>query len=111
MKSSQWLLRVLASCYRRAGRWIKPRWPVLCQSVAARQAWAVWVAIQALLIFLPVPLGNVLPGLSLAALGLGQLAQDGAMHLLSLVLGVAAVGYVLWLGDLLLNALAWLPFF
>jgi len=95
------LLRWLAVTYRRAGLWLRPRWQGLQHGPDARPhaAWAVWIALQAAVIFLPLPLGNVLPGLSLMALGLGRLVDDGLMYLVSLGLGVLGLVYTVWLGD------------
>jgi hypothetical protein len=60
--------------------------------------WAGWIAVQAGVIFLPVPLGNTLPAFSLMALGLGRLLEDGVMHLASLVVGVLGLVYMVALG-------------
>ena len=49
---------------------------------------------MALLVLLPLPLGNLLPGLSLALLELGWSFKDGLVLLLSLISGTAAMGYV-----------------
>lgn len=95
---SRRILGLLAACYRRSGRWLRPRWPVLAWR-GTRAWWALWIALQAALIFLPVPLGNVLPGLSLTALGLGRMIGDGLMYATSLALGLGALGYTWWLGN------------
>lgn len=96
---SLFMLRALAVGYRQAGRWLRPRWPGL-QADWTRSWWAAWIALQALVIFLPIPLGNVLPAFSLVALGLGRLLSDGLMHGLSLILGLLALGYAAALGQL-----------
>jgi hypothetical protein len=96
------LLRLLAAGYRQAGRWLRPRWAPLMAGWT-RGWWAGWIALQALVIFLPIPLGNLLPAFSLVALGLGRLLSDGLMLGLSLAIGVlglvytAALGHVAWL--------------
>ncbi len=105
----RWSLRVLhalAVGYRYAGRWLRPRWPLL-QAPHWRLAWAVWIALQAAVIFLPIPLGNTLPAFSLIALGLGWLIQDGLMLWLSLGMGALGTLYVLWLGDVVWDLLRW----
>lgn len=95
------LLRLLAAAYRHAGRWLRPRWPRLMAGWT-RGWWAAWIALQALVIFLPIPLGNLLPAFSLVALGLGRLLADGLMLGVSLAIGVlglvytAAVGQAAW---------------
>lgn len=90
-------LRGLAASYRHAGRWLRPRWPGM-HANWTQPWWAGWIAVQALVIFLPVPLGNVLPALSLVALALGRLLADGVMHATSLVLGGLALVYLYGLG-------------
>ena len=99
---SLFMLRALATGYRHAGRWLRPRWPSL-QAGWTRGWWAAWIALQALVIFLPIPLGNLLPALSLVALGLGRLLSDGLMFGLSLFIGALALGYTAAVGQL-----AWL---
>ena len=95
------LLGILAGAYRMGGRWMRPRAAVFLETWT-RGWWAAWIALQALVIFLPVPLGNVLPALSLVALGLGRLLADGVMLGLSLLIGAlgllytAAIGQVAW---------------
>lgn len=96
---SLFMLRALSIGYRHAGRWSRPRWPRL-QAGWTRGWWAAWIALQALVIFLPIPLGNVLPAFSLVALGLGRLLSDGLMMGLSLVIGALALGYTAALGQL-----------
>ena len=46
------------------------------------------------MILLPLPFGNLLPGLSPALLGLGWIHKDGVALALSLAAGVAAFGYL-----------------
>ena len=72
------MLHGLGSGYRQASRWLRPRWPAM-QAPWTRGPWALWIALQALIIFLPVPLGNILPSFSLIALGLGQIIKDGML--------------------------------
>jgi len=92
-------LHGLAWAYTRAERWLRPRWTALCHA-RTRGGWALWIALMAALIFLPLPLGNVLPGTSLMLLGLGWLFRDGLALLLSTVAGIAGVGYALSVGHL-----------
>jgi hypothetical protein len=110
------LLGILEGAYRMGGRWMRPRATGLLASWT-RGWWATWIALQAFVIFLPLPLGNVLPALSLVALGLGLLLADGLMLGLSLLIGAlallytAAVGHVAWdlalaFGDVVLHWLA-----
>lgn len=96
-------LHGLAWTYERAERWMCPRWQALCHA-RARCWWALWIALMAALIFLPLPLGNVLPGTSLMLLSLGWLFRDGIALLLSAATGAAGVGYALSVGHLALAA-------
>ncbi len=70
-------------------RWLALRHP------RTATGWRIWIAVMALLVLLPLPLGNLLPGLSLALLGLGWSFRDGLVLLFSLISGTAAMGYVL----------------
>lgn len=96
-------LHSLAWTYERAERWLRPRWPALCHT-RTRWAWAVWIALMGALIFLPLPLGNVLPGTSLMLLSLGWLFRDGLALLLSAATGMAGVGYAVSMGHLAVAA-------
>lgn len=102
------VLRSLAWIYSFAQRWSRPRWHGL-QSPQLRWPWAVWVALMALIIFLPIPFGNVFPAVSLLLFGLGLLTRDGLMLLASLVLGLAGLGVLVAAGGWLWTWLAgWL---
>lgn len=92
-------LHSLAWTYERAECWLRPRWPALCHA-RTRGGWALWIGLMALLIFLPLPLGNVLPGTSLMLLSLGWLFRDGLALLLSAATGLVGVGYALSVGHL-----------
>lgn len=96
-------LQGLAWTYERAERWLCPRWQALSHA-RTRFWWALWIALMAALIFLPLPLGNVLPGTSLMLLSLGWLFRDGIALLLSAATGVAGVGYAMAVGHLALAA-------
>ena len=92
-------LHWLAWTYERAECWLCPRWQALCHA-RTRFWWALWIALMAALIFLPLPLGNVLPGTSLMLLSLGWLFRDGIALLLSAATGAAGVGYAISVGHL-----------
>lgn len=96
-------LHSLAWTYERAERWLRPRWTTLSHA-RARFWWALWIALMAVLIFLPLPLGNVLPGTSLMLLSLGWLFRDGLALLLSAATGMAGVGYAVSVGHLAVAA-------
>jgi hypothetical protein len=71
-------------------RSLRPRWLGL-QSAHLRWFWSAWVVLMALIIFLPIPFGNLFPAVSLLMLGLGLLTRDGLMMLLSVLLGLAGL--------------------
>ena len=98
-RASLWLLRLLNAVYTVAGKLSRPR-AALLDAHWMRGFWAIWIAVQAFVIFLPLPLGNVLPAFSLVALGLGHLLRDGLMLVVSLVLGMLALIYFVMLSGL-----------
>ncbi|MFM8590449.1 MAG: exopolysaccharide biosynthesis protein, partial [Limnohabitans sp.] len=51
---------------------------------------------MALIIFLPIPFGNVLPAMSLLLFGLGLIARDGVLLLLSLAPGAGGLALLLF---------------
>lgn len=62
----------------------------------------------ALLLSLPVPMGNLLPGIALAVLSLSIVERDGLVALIGYVLAalaVAWVGLLLWGGKAMLDKL------
>ena len=92
-------LHGLAWAYERADRWLRPRWQALSHA-RSRFWWALWIALMAGLIFLPLPLGNLLPGTSLMLLSLGWLFRDGIALMLSAATGAVGVGYAVSVGHL-----------
>lgn len=96
---SERTLRFLASLYTKADRWLYPRWP---SAFHARWMpwWAAWIAIMASIIFLPLPLGNILPSLSLVLLCLAWMFRDGMACLGALLVGAVAVAYTAAFGQL-----------
>ncbi|BAO81974.1 uncharacterized ABC-type transport system, permease components [Serpentinimonas raichei] len=85
-------LHALAWLHDCAATWIRPRLTWLSHR-ASHGWWTLWIVWMALLIFIPLPLGNILPGLSLIALCLGWMHRDGLMLLLSLLLGAIGTAY------------------
>lgn len=104
-------LRGLAWLYATSGRCLRTRWTLLCHPRTGVW-WGLWIALMALVIFLPLPLGNVLPSLSLVLLSLGWMFRDGLALLASAVVGSGAVAFALAFGHLLWEGLeaagAWL---
>jgi hypothetical protein len=90
--NAHWTLRCLQSLawlYGQAERRLKPRWHGVTHA-RTNAAWALWIGVMGFLIFLPVPFGNILPGLSLVLLSLGWMFRDGLALMVSALLGVAA---------------------
>jgi len=104
-------LRFLAWTYASANRFLKARWTALSHR-STHPWWGAWIALMGLLILLPVPLGAVLPSLSLVLLSLGWMFRDGLALLLSAAVGWGALGYAVAMSHVLLEgaqaALRWL---
>lgn len=83
-------LRSLAWVYAGAQRCLRARWPNLRRR-SALPWWGAWIALMGGLILLPLPLGNVLPALSLVLLSLGWMYRDGVALMVSAFVGVVAV--------------------
>ena len=98
------VLELLARCHEIFGRWSRERLPHLA-APSARFWTAPLVALMGVIIFLPVPLGNVLPACSLLSLGCGLAVRDGLAMLLGAALGVGSTAYT---AALALGAWAWL---
>ncbi len=103
----QWsrrVLRALDTVRSLQAKWFRARLTLLAHPRTA-VLWAVWIALMAFIIFLPLPLGNVLPGLSLVLLAVGWMVRDGVALLLSAGAGGAAILMLVWLGDVAWAAL------
>lgn len=94
---SRRLLHLLAWIYASAGRFMRARWCWL-QHRRLHVCWGVWIATMGFLILLPLPLGNVLPSLSLVLLSLGWMFRDGLALLASGVVGTGALGWSVLVG-------------
>lgn len=92
-------LHGLAWLYGQAGRRLRERMAGL-SAASTRPFWAVWIALQGFVIFLPLPFGNVLPAISLVLLCLGWMFRDGMAMLGSALFGAAALGYTWAFGHL-----------
>jgi len=103
-KWSRRSLHFLAWLYAKADRHLRPRWAALFHR-GANVLWGVWIALMALLIMLPLPLGNVLPALSLVLLSLAWMFRDGLLLLLSALPGVGGWVLAYVFGDVVLSAL------
>lgn len=106
------VLRLVARFYEMAGYWSRQRLERYAK--APPRSWmAPGVALMGALIFLPIPLGNVLPAIAVVLLGLGLVFRDGIAVLAGAATGLAAVGYTMalafgawaWIGQPLLERL------
>jgi len=88
--AAQRVLALLARFYAMAGRLMRERLAGWAQP--SRGSWlAAKALLMAVLIVLPIPFGNVLPALSLVALGLGLVFRDGLAVMASAVFAALAV--------------------
>jgi len=78
---------------RQVERLTRPRWPALTGEVADVVIGVICILL-ALMMALPVPFGDALPGLTLALFGLGIIQRDGAFVLAGLF-GTAVCGVYL----------------
>lgn len=92
-------LNFLAWLYEKADIWLEPRLPTLSER-STRPWWAVWICVMGAIIFLPIPLGNLLPSLSLVVLSLAWMFRDGIALLISVALGMAALVFTAYFGQL-----------
>ena len=97
-------LHGLAWMYATAGRCLRTRWTALCHPRTGPW-WGLWIALMGLVIFLPLPFGNVLPSISLVLLSLGWMFRDGLALLASAVVGSGAVAFTVAFGHLVWEAL------
>jgi hypothetical protein len=95
-------LRLLAWLYARTGRCLRPRWSGLARPGLAG-AWSLWLGAMGFLIFLPLPLGNVLPAASLVLFSLGWMFRDGLALVASLAVGALATAFALVVGHVLVD--------
>lgn len=92
-------LNFLAWLYTQADRWLDPRLPAL-SAPGTRPWWALWICLMGAVIFLPIPLGNLLPSCALVVLSLAWMFRDGLALLASIALGVAALVFTAFFGQL-----------
>jgi len=71
---------------RRLERWVRPRLARVASGAGARLGYAM-AAMQSVLVSLPIPLGNTVPGLAIIALALGLSRRDGVVTLAGHALG------------------------
>lgn len=92
-------LLMMAWLYERAARFARGQHGLGSLTQAGPRPWmAALVALMGALIFLPLPLGNVLPALCMAMLGLGLALRDGLLLLYAWAAGLLACIYSAALG-------------
>lgn len=92
-------LHGLAWLYAQAGRRLRARLTSF-SDMGTRPLWALWIALQGFVIFLPLPFGNVLPAISLVLMCLGWMFRDGLALIASALFGAAALAYTYAFGHL-----------
>ena len=98
-------LHSLAWLYEQSARLMRARMRWWMQP--GHRVWlAPFVAAMALIIFMPIPFGNVVPATALVLIGLGLVFEDGLAMLAGVVLGVALVGVLAGLAG---GAAHWAP--
>jgi len=97
-------LQCLIWIYEKADLLLRPRWIVISNR-RLRPAWGAWIALMAVIIFIPLPLGNVLPAISLVMLSLGWMTRDGLALMLACVIGVGAIIYAISFSHLVLEVM------
>jgi hypothetical protein len=70
------VMNVVVPWIRRAERLSRPRWPLLASGLAERLIGLV-CAILSIVLILPVPFGNMGPGIAICVLAFALLEQDG----------------------------------
>jgi hypothetical protein len=88
------LVQRIAPWLERAEKLLRPRWSGLARPPMEHAVGAVCLLL-ALILVLPIPLGNMLPALALCLLALGVLERDGLWVLAGLGTAVAAIA-VAW---------------
>jgi hypothetical protein len=68
----------------------------------ARRLVGVVSFLLAVIVFLPIPFGNMFPSLAIAVLGLGLVERDGLAVILGWVVAVASLGFLAFVSQALL---------
>jgi hypothetical protein len=81
-KASPWIAR--------AERMLKPRWPA-CSSHTAERLLGCFCLVLAIVLALPIPLGNMLPALAICMIAFGILEKDGVWIAIGTLLGIVSL--------------------
>ena len=84
------VMNVVVPWIRRAERLSQPRWPLLASGLAERLIGLV-CAILSIVLILPVPFGNMGPGVAICILAFALLERDGKATLAGLAATIAAL--------------------
>ena len=76
--------------------WMRPRMPALSHN-GFLKLHGLFVFLMAVLIALPIPFGNVLPGLAIFLIGLGLAQRDGSTILIGWAFGLGAIAFTAFL--------------
>ncbi len=87
----QMVVRRLVPPLRRVERLLQPRLALLV-SPAVERAMGALCLVLAVVMVLPIPFGNSLPGLAIAVIALGLIERDGVAVLIGAVLSLVALG-------------------
>lgn len=75
---------------RRAEKLSRPRWPWLAAGIAERFI-GLWCAVLSVVLILPVPFGNMGPGVAICVLAFALLERDGKATLTGIAVSLAAL--------------------
>ncbi|MCR5879475.1 exopolysaccharide biosynthesis protein [Phenylobacterium sp. J367] len=87
----------------RIERLLHPRLTFLAHGPFARLVGVV-AFVLSVIVFLPVPFGNILPSLAIAVLGLGLVERDGLALLIGGAVAGASLALLAWLGHVVFDA-------
>lgn len=91
--------------FGRIESYVHPRWPIL-SSDPSRRLCGTMIVVLAVVLSLPIPLGNLMPALSIALLCIGTLERDGLFVLAGFVMALVSLSVVALLGELATLGLA-----
>jgi len=97
------LLRRLKPYLEKLERRLRPRMTFLLNPVGDRLVGAICFVL-ALIVFLPIPFGNMLPSLAIAAFGIGAVERDGVAVILGWVIAALSVLVLALLSRAILSA-------
>lgn len=83
---------------------LHPRLQVM-STEAMKRLLGVMFTLLATIMVLPIPFGNLLPGLAMALMAIGLIERDGITILLGLLIGAATVAVMFTAADAILSAL------